>query len=66
MFKNDIIIILKGSSVSLYFSIHDFAGIPFVFVVITFSASFDGYGTDRRFASHLMMIKEGSFEAFLG
>ena len=42
----------------LYFSIHDFAGIPFVFVIITFSASFDGYGTDRRFASHLIMIKK--------
>lgn len=25
-------------------------GIPFVFVVITLSASFDGYGTDRRCA----------------
>ena len=28
---------------------YEFTGIPFVFVVITLSASFDGYGTDRRF-----------------
>lgn len=35
-------------------------------MVITFSASFDGYGTDRRFASHLIMIKKASFEVFLG
>ena len=56
MLKKNINLFLRFFSFSIFFY-HDFAGIPFVFVVITFSASFDGYGTDRRFAAHLMMIK---------
>ena len=38
-----------------------FTGIPFVFVVITLSASFDGYGTNTRYGNYKFSAKATSF-----